>query len=147
MPIFDFSDEYFMQKALLEAQMAFEEGEVPVGCVIVCNDKIISTCHNMTKRLNDCTSHAEIIALSAAQEYLQSKNLKGCTLYVTLEPCVMCAGALYWSQISRIVYGAEDKKRGSSLFGNLYHPKTEIVSGIMSEECSLLIKDFFKTKR
>ncbi len=147
MAIIEYNDEYFMQKALEQACFAQQEGEVPVGCVVVCNDKIISRAYNMTEKLHDSTSHAEIIAITSAEEYLQSKYLKDCTLYVTLEPCVMCAGALYLTQIDRIVYGTKDEKRGASLFGNLYHPKTKITEGILQKECSDIIKDFFKQKR
>ena len=147
MPVIEYTDEYFMQKALEEAKTAFEEGEIPVGCVIVCNDKIIARGHNMTELLKDSTSHAEILAITSAEEFLQSKYLKDCTLYVTVEPCVMCAGAIYWTQISRIVYGARDEKRGASNYGNLYHPSAKVQGGILQEECSKLMKDFFKNKR
>lgn len=147
MPIIEYNDEYFMRQALNEAQMAFDEGEVPVGCVIMCNNSIISKGHNMTEMLKDSTSHAEIIAITSAEEYLQSKYLKDCTLYVTVEPCVMCAGAIYWAQIPRIVFGTKDEKRGASLFGHLYHPTAQVTSGIMQEECSKMMKDFFKNKR
>lgn len=143
-----FNDEYFMKQALNEAQIAFEAGEVPVGAVIVCNNQIIARTHNLTEKLTDVTAHAEIQAITAASEYLGGKYLKGCTMYITLEPCVMCAGALYWSQIDKIVFGARDEKRGAGRFRNeLYHPKTLVVNGILSEECSTLIKQFFETKR
>ncbi len=147
MPIIEYNDEYFMHKALEQAYLAEQEGEVPVGCVVVCGDKIIAKGYNMTEKLHDSTSHAEIIAITSAEAFLQSKYLRDCTLYVTLEPCVMCAGALYLTQISKIVYGAKDEKRGASLFGSLYHPKTQIVEGVLKEECSTIIKEFFKEKR
>ncbi|MBQ0113872.1 MAG: tRNA adenosine(34) deaminase TadA [Bacteroidales bacterium] len=147
MPLIEYNDEYFMRQALNEAQLAFDEGEVPVGCVIVCDNTVISRGHNMTEMLKDSTSHAEIIAITSAEEYLQSKYLKDCTLYVTVEPCVMCAGAIYWAQIPRIVFGAKDEKRGASLYGHLYHPAAKVTSGIMQEECSKMMKDFFKNKR
>ena len=121
------SDTYFMQKALQEAQIAFEQGEVPVGAVITIGERIIAKAHNLTEKLTDVTAHAEMQAITAASEYLGGKYLMDCTLYVTLEPCVMCAGALYWSQIGRLVYGATDSKRGYHLFGNLLHPKTQVV--------------------
>ena len=141
-------DEKYMNEALREASAAAEEDEVPVGAVIVCNGRIIAKGHNMTERLNDPTAHAEMIAITAATEALGGKYLSGCTLYVTVEPCPMCAGALAWSQISRIVYGASDPKRGCSLFSpSLLHPKTEVCSGILAEECSSMVSDFFRNKR
>ena len=140
-------DEYFMQKALQEAGKAFEAGEIPVGAIITVNDKIIAKAHNLTELLHDVTAHAEIQAITSASEYLGGKYLKDCTLYVTLEPCVMCAGALYWSQIAKVVYGATDSKRGYHLFGNLLHPKTQVVQGVLEDACSQLVKDFFLQRR
>ena len=141
------SDTYFMQKALQEAQIAFEQGEVPVGAVITIGERIIAKAHNLTEKLTDVTAHAEMQAITAASEYLGGKYLMDCTLYVTLEPCVMCAGALYWSQIGKVVYGATDSKRGYYLFGNLLHPKTEVVQGVLEDVCSQLVKDFFLQRR
>lgn len=141
-------DEKFMREALKEAQLAFEEGEVPIGAVVVCRGRIIARGHNMTERLHDPTAHAEMIALTSATEALGGKYLSGCTLYVTVEPCPMCAAALNWAQISRIVWGAPDPKRGYSLFSpSLLHPKTEVTSGILQEECSRPVLEFFKNKR
>lgn len=142
-----FSDDYFMQLALKEAQKAYDLGEVPVGAIVVSNNKIIGKGHNLTEQLNDVTAHAEMQAITAAANYLGAKYLVDCTLYVTLEPCVMCGGALYWSQISRVVFGATDDKRGCSKLGNIYHPKTETVGGILEADCAELIKSFFKSKR
>ena len=142
-----FSDIYFMKKALEEAEKAFEEGEIPVGAIITINNMIIAKTHNLTEKLNDVTAHAEIQAITAASEFLGGKYLKNCTLYITLEPCVMCAGALYWSQIRKIVCSARDEKRGYHLYGNLLHPKTEIVYGILEKESSELLKNFFLQKR
>ncbi|WP_407510795.1 nucleoside deaminase [Elizabethkingia anophelis] len=142
-----FTDEYFMKMALQEAQAALEKDEVPVGCIVVYNDRIIARAHNLTELLNDVTAHAEMQAITAAANMLGGKYLIDCTMYVTLEPCVMCAGALAWSQLSRIVIGARDEKRGFINKGLSLHPKTEIVSGILENECSTLIKDFFKSKR
>jgi tRNA(adenine34) deaminase len=148
MAILEYDDTYFMQKAYDLALCALEEEEVPVGAVIVCKDKIIASAYNQTEKLNDPTAHAEMQAITCATDAIGGKYLNECTLYVTLEPCVMCAGALYWSQIGRVVYGAKDEKRGASrLQENIYHPKTQITSGIMEEECSKLLKDFFKKKR
>lgn len=141
------SDTYFMQKALQEAQIAFEKGEVPVGAVITIGERIIAKAHNLTEKLTDVTAHAEMQAITAASEYLGGKYLMDCTLYVTLEPCVMCAGALYWSQIAKVVYGATDSKRGYHLFGNLLHPKTQVVQGVLEDACSQLVKDFFLQRR
>lgn len=141
------SDTYFMQKALQEAQIAFEQGEVPVGAVITIGERIIAKAHNLTEKLTDVTAHAEMQAITAASEYLGGKYLMDCTLYVTLEPCAMCAGALYWSQIGRLVYGATDSKRGYHLFGNLLHPKTQVVQGVLEEPCSQIVKDFFLQRR
>ncbi len=142
-----FSDEYFMQLALKEAQKAFEEGEVPVGAVVVCDNKIIGKGYNLTERLNDVTAHAEMQAITAAANFLGAKYLVDCTLYVTMEPCIMCGGALFWSQISKVVFGARDEKRGYQKAGNTLHPRTEVVSGVLADECSLLVKDFFKKLR
>jgi cytidine/deoxycytidylate deaminase family protein len=136
-----------MQKALQEAQIAFEKGEVPVGAVITIGERIIAKAHNLTEKLTDVTAHAEMQAITAASEYLGGKYLMDCTLYVTLEPCVMCAGALYWSQIGKVVYGATDSKRGYHLFGNLLHPKTQVVQGVLEEPCSQIVKDFFLQRR
>ena len=136
-----------MQKALQEARIAFEQGEVPVGAVITIGERIIAKAHNLTEKLTDVTAHAEMQAITAASEYLGGKYLMDCTLYVTLEPCVMCAGALYWSQIGRLVYGATDSKRGYHLFGNLLHPKTQVVQGVLEEPCSQIVKDFFLQRR
>ena len=143
-----FSDEYFMKKAIQEAENAFEAGEVPVGALIVSQNKIIAKGSNQVELLNDVTAHAEIIALTSAANHLGAKYLNDCTLYVTLEPCTMCAGALYWSQIGKVVYGASDEKRGyGRLNENLLHPKTEVISGIMAEESKALLQEFFKSKR
>lgn len=137
-----------MKQALQEAQKARDLDEVPVGAVIVVNNQIITRSHNFTEHLHDVTAHAEIQAITAASEYLGAKYLTGCTLYVTLEPCVMCAGALYWSQIDKIVFGARDEKRGAGRFQNeLYHPKTLIINGVLEDECAELMVDFFKSKR
>ena len=141
-------DEYFMRQALIEAQRAGERDEVPIGAVIVCQGRIIARGHNLTETLTDVTAHAEMQAITAAAQFLGGKYLIDCSLYVTVEPCVMCAGALGWSQISRVVYGASDEKRGFVRFApNALHPKTEIVSGILETECSKLVKEFFKRKR
>ena len=142
-----FTDEYFMKKALAEAETAFEKGEIPVGAVIVIDNRVIARSHNLTELLNDVTAHAEMQAITSAANYLGGKYLKDCTLYVTLEPCQMCAGALYWSQISKIVYGASDENRGFSKLGTQLHPKTQVVSGVLENECSLLMRAFFRTKR
>lgn len=136
-----------MKMAFQEAQAALEKDEVPVGCIVVYNDRIVARAHNLTELLNDVTAHAEMQAITAAANMLGGKYLIDCTMYVTLEPCVMCAGALAWSQLSRIVIGARDEKRGFINKGLSLHPKTEIVSGILENECSALIKDFFKSKR
>ncbi|WP_353164493.1 nucleoside deaminase [Empedobacter brevis] len=142
-----FTDEYFMRIAFNEAVAAFERDEIPVGAVIVCNNKIIAKAHNLTETLTDVTAHAEMQAITSAANYLGGKYLQDCTLYVTLEPCVMCGGALYWSQISKVVYGASDEKRGFKAKIGELHPKTEIISGIMENECSQLMKEFFLRKR
>ena len=142
------NDEYFMKMALKEAETAFEAEEVPVGAVVVFQDRIIARAHNLCERLNDVTAHAEMQAITSAMNLLGAKYLSGCTIYVTVEPCIMCAGALGWSQISRIVYGAADEKRGYSLFSpSPLHPKTEVTRGIMQKECSELMTSFFKRKR
>ncbi len=141
-------DERYMREALKEAHCAAEEDEVPIGAVVVCRGRIIGKGHNMTERLNDPTAHAEMIAITAATEAMGGKYLNECTLYVTVEPCPMCAGALAWSQIGRIVYGAADPKRGFSLFSpSLLHPKTEISAGVLAEECGGLVSEFFRKKR
>lgn len=143
-----FDDNYFMSKALQEAQIAIEKNEVPVGAVVVCNNKIIAKGHNQVELLHDVTAHAEIIALTAAANYLGSKYLMDCTLYVTLEPCLMCAGALYWAQLGKIVYAASDSKRGfATKAPEALHPKTEVISGIMAEESKQLLLEFFQSKR
>ena len=142
-----FDDTYFMKKALQEAEIAFEKGEVPIGAVIVINNQIIARAHNLTETLNDVTAHAEMQAITAAANFLGGKYLKDCTLYVTLEPCQMCAGALFWSQISRVVYGARDEQRGCITMQTKRHPKTQLVGGIMGEETSQLLKRFFIEKR
>ncbi len=142
------SDEFFMKEALKEARKARDAGEIPVGAVIVSRNKIIARGHNLTQTLNDPTAHAEMQAFTAASEYMGGKYLKNCTLYVTLEPCTMCAGAAYWSQIGKIVYGASDEKRGYRVYNsNIIHPKTDIVHGIMENECAQLMTDFFTTLR
>jgi len=143
-----FSHEYFMKQALQEAHMALQEGEIPVGAIIVCNNKIIARCHNLTERLNDVTAHAEMQAITSAANFLGGKYLTDCTLYVTLEPCNMCAGALAWSQITQIVYGASDPKRGySRISPSMLHPRTQVTSGILQQECSDIMLQFFKEKR
>jgi len=143
-----YNDAWFMRQAINEAQKALEADEVPVGAVVVANKTIIARAHNFTEHLNDVTAHAELQAITAASEYLGGKYLKGCTLYVTLEPCVLCAGALYWSQIDKIVFGAYDEKRGAGRFkGELYHPATLVTGGLMAEECGVLLQEFFKNKR
>lgn len=142
-----YDDIYFMKKALQEAESAFEKGEVPVGAVIVAQDRIIARAHNLTEQLNDVTAHAEMQAITAAANFLGGKYLKDCTLYITLEPCQMCAGALYWSQISKIVYGAKDIERGCTFLGTKLHPKTKIIGGILEKDCSEILKRFFIQKR
>lgn len=142
-----FTHEYFMQKALQEAQTAFDKGEVPIGAVIVINDKIIARAHNLTETLNDVTAHAEMQAFTAAADFLGGKYLKKCTLYVTLEPCQMCAGASYWTQIDNIIFGASDLRRGYQYFNTTLHPKTKVSNGILEKECSDLVKRFFIEKR
>lgn len=141
-------DEYFMKEALREAEAARSEGEVPIGAVVAARGRVIARGHNMTERLHDPTAHAEMIALTAATEALGGKYLQDCTLYVTVEPCPMCAAAHCWAQTARIVYGAPDPKRGYSLYSpSLLHPRTEVVSGVLAPECGQLVADFFKDKR
>jgi len=148
MPIIEFNDEYFMRMALKEAQFAYDDDEVPIGAIIVANERLIAKAHNLTERLNDVTAHAEMQAFTSAANYLGGKYMKDCTLYVTLEPCVMCAGASFWTQIGRIVYGARDEKRGFSKYNaGILHPKTIIRGGVMEQECAELISTFFKKKR
>jgi len=143
-----YSDESFMLEALKEAQAAFVAGEVPVGAVIVCQNRIIARAHNLTERLNDTTAHAEMQAYTSATHYLGGKYLNECTLYVTLEPCVMCAGAAFWTQLGRIVYGADDEKRGYQLLNStILHPKTQVTSGVLAEKSTILLRQFFKEKR
>ena len=141
-------DEKYMREALREAQAAGSEDEVPIGAVVVCRGRIIARGHNMTERLHDPTAHAEMIALTAATEALGGKYLDDCTFYVTVEPCPMCAAALCWAQLGRLVYGAPDPRRGYSLFSpSLLHPRTEVASGLLGDECGTLVKDYFKSKR
>ena len=141
-------NEKYMKEALRQAALAEAEGEVPIGAVITCRGRIIGKGHNMTERLNDPTAHAEMIAITAATEAMGGKYLNDCTLYVTVEPCPMCAGALAWSQIGRVIYGASDPKRGFSMFSpSLMHPKTEVVSGVLAEECGSMVTEFFRKKR
>jgi len=148
MEINPFDDTYFMTEALKEAQKAYDKDEVPVGAIIVCDNQIIARAHNFTETLNDVTAHAEMQAFTSASDFLGGKYLNECTLYVTLEPCIMCAGAAYWTQLKKVVYGAKDEKRGFSILAeNILHPKTEVISGLLQEECSILLADFFKTKR
>ena len=142
-----FDDNYFMKKALQEAEVAFDKGEIPIGAVIVIDNKIIARAHNLTELLNDVTAHAEMQAITSAANFIGGKYLINCTLYVTLEPCQMCAGALYWSQISKIVYATRDEVRGCINLKTKLHPKTEIVGGVMEEEASQLLKRFFVEKR
>ena len=141
------NDEYFMRQALAEADKALVADEVPIGAVIVANGRIIARSHNMVERLNDVTAHAEMMAFTAAAEALGGKYLKGCTLYVTLEPCTMCSGASYWTQIERIVVGAKDEKRGFLSQGIKLHPQTEYVQGVLADECSEIIVNYFRSKR
>jgi tRNA(adenine34) deaminase len=144
------TDEYFMMQALKEAKKSYEDDEIPIGALVVVNEKIIARGHNMTERLNDPTAHAEMIALTSAFNLLGSKYLPGATLYVTVEPCLMCAGAIYWSKIGKIVYGADDEKNGYKKMVATewpFHPKTELIRGVMKEDCARLMKDFFKSKR
>lgn len=141
-------DNYYMKMAMREAQMAAEEGEVPVGAVVVCNNQVIAKTHNQTERLCDVTAHAEMLALTAAANYLGGKYLGDCTLYVTLEPCTMCAGAMRWSQLGRLVYGATDEKNGYRKFAEgVMHPRTKVESGVMEEECAGIMTRFFRERR
>ena len=141
-------DERFMRMALKEAEAAFDEGEIPVGAVVVSRDRIIARAHNQTEQLHDVTAHAEMLAISAAANYMSGKYLAGCTLYVTVEPCTMCAGAAGWAQISRIVYGAADEKRGFKLIApHALHPKATVTTGVLEDECAALMTSFFKNKR
>lgn len=143
-----YSDEYFMNKAYEQAEIAFDKNEVPVGVIIVSNNMIIAKGHNLTEQLQDVTAHAEMQAITSASEYLNGKFLENCTMYVTLEPCVMCAGALYWSRISKIVIGTKDEKRGASQqLNSPYHPSTEIITGIESQKCQKILQNFFQQKR
>lgn len=142
------SDEYYMRKALDEAKHAYEKGEIPIGAVVVCHDRIIARCYNLTETLTDVTAHAEMQAITAAANTLGGKYLNECTLYVTVEPCVMCAGAIAWSQLGKLVYGACDEKRGYQKFApNTLHPKTQVVAGVLADEAALLMREFFKDKR
>ena len=141
-------DSFYMKQALAEASEAYRQGEIPIGAVVVCRDKIIAKSHNLTELLHDVTAHAEMQAITSAAEHLGGKYLSDCTLYVTVEPCVMCAGALGWSQISRIVYGTPDEKRGYTRFApNALHPRTQITGGVMAEECAELMQRFFQERR
>ncbi len=142
-----FDDTYFMKRALQEAEAAYEKGEIPVGAIIIVENRIIARAHNLTELLTDVTAHAEMQAITAASNFLGGKYLHGCTLYVTLEPCQMCAGALYWSQISKIVYAAKDEQRGCGVMGTKLHPKTKILGGVLADEASELMKRFFVEKR
>jgi len=143
-----FSDEYFMNEALKEAQKAFDDGEVPVGAVVVSNQLVIARAHNLTERLNDSTAHAEMLAITAAENYLGGKYLSDCTLFVTLEPCLMCAGAIHWAQLGRVVWGAADPKRGFSAYTqHPFHPKTTITKNFKAAESAALLTSFFKDKR
>jgi len=142
-----FDDAYFMRIALQEAAIAFEKGEIPVGAVVVVQDRVIAKTHNLTEQLHDVTAHAEMQAITSAANYLAGKYLKSCTLYVTLEPCQMCAGALYWSQIDKIVYGATDVERGFNTMGTKLHPKTKVKGGVLENEASALLKQFFEKRR
>ena len=148
MEIKPFDDTYFMKQALAQAKKAYDKDEVPVGAIIVCDNQIIAWAHNYTEALNDVTAHAEMQAFTSAADYLGGKYLNECTLYVTLEPCVMCGGAAYWTQLKKVVYGAKDEERGfSTLTQNIFHPKTKIEGGLLEEECAKLLSDFFKSKR
>ena len=142
-----YDDAHFMRKALQEAEAAYEKGEIPIGAIIVVSDRVIARAHNLTELLNDVTAHAEMQAITAAANYLGGKYLKECTLYVTIEPCQMCAGALFWSQIGKIVYGARDEQRGCITMGTQLHPKTKMIGGVLEEECSQILKQFFIEKR
>lgn len=141
-------DTFYMCQALLEAKKAFDRGEVPVGAVVVCHDRIIARSHNLTETLNDVTAHAEMQAITAAANYLGGKYLAECTLYVTVEPCVMCAGAIAWAQMGRLVFGATDEKRGYQRYAsNAMHPKTKVLQGVLQDDCASLMKEFFKKRR
>ncbi len=142
-----FDDSYFMKRALQEAQLAFDKNEVPVGAIIVMNNQIIARAHNLTETLNDVTAHAEMQAFTAAADFLGGKYLDKCTLYVTLEPCQMCAGASYWTQLGKIVYGASEEKRGFKILQTKLHPKTEVIGGVLETDCSEILKRFFIEKR
>ena len=142
-----FTDEYFMKKALQEAEIAFDKGEIPVGAIIVIDNKVIARSHNLTELLHDVTAHAEMQSITAAANFLGGKYLKNCTLYVTIEPCQMCAGALYWSQISKVVFGARDEQRGFLTMGTQLHPKTQVIQGVMANEASDLMLRFFASRR
>ena len=139
--------EHYMKKALDEAKNALDKGEVPVGAIVVIDNKIIARAHNLTQTLNDTTAHAEMLAITSASNFLNGKYLNGCSLYVTLEPCAMCAGALYWSQIDQLIFGALDTNKGYSKYGDLLHPRTTVISGLCQNESTSLIKGFFKKKR
>lgn len=142
------SDEHYMKLAIAEAEKAFSEDEVPVGAIVVCENMVIARAHNLTERLTDVTAHAEMQAITSAANYLGAKYLNNCTLYVTLEPCVMCAGALFWSQIGKVVYGAGDEKRGfQKTSSTMLHPKTKLVSGVLAERSTELLQTFFRAKR
>ena len=146
--ILDRSDEFFMKEAIKEARIAFEADEIPIGAIVVANNQIIARAHNLTERLTDVTAHAEMQAITAASNYLGGKYLNECAIYITIEPCIMCAGALAWAQIGKVVFGASDNRRGYSNFGNqILHPKTQVVSLILQEECSKMMKIFFEGKR
>ena len=149
MSLLVFTDEYFMQEAIKEAKKAFAANEVPIGAVIVCKGKIIARAHNLTELLNDVTAHAEMQAITSASNFLNGKYLNDCSIYVTIEPCLMCAGAIFWAQFGKLVYGAQDTKRGFNLLSRkeILHPKTEIISGVLKEECAFLMKTFFQQKR
>ena len=140
-------DTYYMKRALAEAELAYEKNEIPVGAVVVSEGRIIAKGHNLTELLNDVTAHAEMQVMTAAANFMGGKYLRGCKLYVTLEPCQMCAGAMYWSQISALIYGASDLERGYSKMGTKLHPKTKVISGVMAEECAAILKRFFIEKR
>lgn len=142
-----YDDSYFMKRALQEAEQAYDKGEIPIGAVVVINNQIIARAHNLTEQLTDVTAHAEMQAITAAANYLGGKYLVDCTLYVTIEPCQMCAGALFWSQISKVVYGARDEQRGCIAMGTKLHPKTKLTGGVLEEEASSLLKRFFIEKR
>lgn len=142
-----FDPAYFMRQALIEAEKAFARGEVPIGAVVVSRDRIIARAHNLTETLNDVTAHAEMQAITSAADYIGGKYLQECTLYVTVEPCQMCAGALYWAQIKNIVFGAADEQRGCIAMGTKLHPRTNIQGGLLEEECASLMQDFFRGKR